>query len=428
MNFCMIEPAGDKEEGSIGAFYIVEKLLRMGHKVDIIQPDTPRYHYDVELVSVHHPEDYPRLQATPKHGKIRLGGGHVTYNNPRPIIPLVDALCLGDGETWIENAANLLEKDFSALALKDLSGTIVSELWLKGAPLPVRNFEKPLPANPPYLNRPNTLSAAWYIEVARGCPYSCHYCELGHSMPYRYRTKAEVLDIIDNLDTSLTRKIVFFAPDEASTPAYDEYLERARSRGMRQAFGSYRLDMVLRRYKNTGIPIDHNQLVRVGIDGLTEETRKRVHKHITDRQILDYFKFMVEQGHVNFKAFQMFGHSWERPKEDFTQWERLMNIIFSIPVKKSVSLRVKWTPLIPQPVTPLADDKVIYHQETVRLIKAWHERVRHPKNQPGWHVENDGIMSAKSHARQIALTHGDETSLLKGARYINRAWRTHEQA
>ena len=132
---------------------------------------------------------------------------------------------------------------------------------------------------------------------------------------------------------------------------------------------------------------------------------------------------MVAQGHVNFKIFQMFAHSWENPKADFAKWERLMNIVFAIPLEKAVSLRVKWTPLIPQPVTPLAEDKAIYHQETARLIKAWHERVRQPKSQPGWHVECDGIMSAKSHARQITLTHGDETSLLEGAKYINHAWR-----
>jgi len=420
MNFCMIEPTGDKEEGSIGAFYIADKLRRMGHSVDMITPDSQRYHYDVELFSVHHPEDYPRLQVTPKHGKIRLAGGHVTYNNPRPIIPLVDALCMGDGETWIENAANILEKEKNVLALKDLSGTIVSELWIKGFVLPVRNFEKPLPANPPYLNRPNTLSAAWYIEVARGCPFSCHYCELGHSMPYRYRTREDVLAMLESLDTSLTHKIVFFAPDEASTPHYVEFLEKARSLGLRQAFGSYRLDKII---KMGGVPVDHNQLVRVGVDGLTEETRKRVHKHITDKQIVEYFKLMVAQGHVNFKIFQMFAHSWENPKADFAKWERLMNIVFAIPLEKAVSLRVKWTPLIPQPVTPLAEDKAIYHQETARLIKAWHERVRQPKSQPGWHVECDGIMSAKSHARQITLTHGDETSLLEGAKYINHAWR-----
>jgi len=419
MNFCIIEPAGDEEVGSIGAFFVAEQLRRMGHVVDVIAPHTSRYHYDVELISVHHPEDYERLKTTPKHGKIRIGGGHVTYNNPRPMIPLMDVICLGDGETWIKNAARLLDKERVIIALKDLPGTIITELW-KGGEIPPRNYEKPLPDNPPYLNRPNTLSAAWYIEVARGCPFRCHYCELGHSMPFRYRKAEDVLAMMESLDTLQAKKIVFFAPDEASTPWYNLYLAKARELGLRQAFGSYRLDKII---KKGGVPVDNNQLVRVGIDGLTEETRFLVNKKITDKQIVDYFRIMITQGHVNFKIFQMFAHPWERPKEDFKQWERVMGAVFAIPLKKSVSLRIKWTPLIPQPVTPLGGAKAVYHQEIANLIKAWHDNVRRPKTNPGWSVECDGIMSAKSHARQIALTQGDETILLDGARYINPAWR-----
>ena len=100
-----------------------------------------------------------------------------------------------------------------------------------------------------------------------------------------------------------------------------------------------------------------------------------------------------------------------------------MNIVLSIPLKKPTSLRVKWTPLIPQPESPLGDVDAVYHPETASLIRAWHKRVRNPKNYPGWHVECDGIMSAKSHAEQCRLTRGDETLLLQGAKYINEAWR-----
>ena len=420
MRWCMIEPAGDEETGSIGAFYIAESVRRLGIQVDVIAIDTPRYGYDVELISVHHPEDYRRLQMTPKHGKIRIIGGHVTYNNPRPIIPLADVVCLGDGETWIRNVAERLQAGAQIDELNDVPGTILAEIWRPDMQIPARNYEQPLPENAVYLNRPGTLSAAWYLEIARGCPYQCHYCELGHSMPYRYRDKDDIIRMMRALDSSQSRKIVWFAPDEASHPAYAELLAEAKALGLRQAFGSYRLDKVLR---DGGLPVDHNQLVRVGIDGLTEATRKRVHKPITNKQIVEYFKLMIAQGHVNFKVFQMFAHSWEQPETDFAEWERVMNIVFSIPLQKSVSLRVKWTPLIPQPVTPLGCDQAIYRQETAKLIQKWHKKVRQPKIQPGWHVECDGMMSASSHAQQIALTQGDETTLLRGARWVHPAWR-----
>ena len=174
------------------------------------------------------------------------------------MIPLVDVLCLGDGENWIKQALLLLENK-TIDALCDLPGSIVSAKWQVGTPLPERNYCKPLPDNPPYLNRPGTLSAAWYIEIARGCPYHCHYCELGNSMPYRYRPKDEIKGMLDNLDTSMARKIVFFAPDEASHPAYAELIDYSKSLGLRQGFGSYRLDKIL---QMGGLPFAANQLVR----------------------------------------------------------------------------------------------------------------------------------------------------------------------
>jgi radical SAM superfamily enzyme YgiQ (UPF0313 family) len=420
MNICMIEAAKSNDGGSIGAYYIVDRLRQEGHTVDFIVSDTPRYHYDIELISVHHPADYPRLKLIPKHGKIRIIGGHVTYNNPRPIIPLSDIICLGDGEKWIVTAVKLLKKFNKIESLSKLHGTIISSMWSKKNKLPACNFIDPLPCNHAYLNRPDTLSSAWYIEISRGCPFNCKYCELGHSMPYRYKKTQDIINQMNKLNTLKSRKIVFFAPDEASHPGYSKLLKHAEKLQLRQSFGSYRLDMVL---KKENIPFSPNQLVRVGIDGLTQETRERVNKPITDKQILEYFIFMIGNGHVNFKLFQMIGHSWENPNADFKKWERLMNIVFSIPLRKSVSLRIKWTPLIPQPITPLAHDQAKYNAETAQLIMAWHKKVREPKIQPGWHVEIDGLMSAKSHKYQIQLTQGDETLLLKNATWINPKWK-----
>lgn len=417
----MIEPAGDKELGSIGAFYVAELARSLGHTVDFIAPNTPRYHYDVELVSIHHPNDYPRFQVTPKHGKIRIVGGHVTYNNPRPLIPLTDVLCLGDGEEWIERALLILDNE-PLDALRQLPGTIVSKYWHIGDTLPSRNYCEPLPDNPAYLNRPNTLSATWYIEIARGCPYRCDYCELGNAMPYRYRPTVDILQLLDNLDTLQSRKVNFFAPDHASHPGYVEIMEYAKTLGLRESFGSYRLDRILRMAKKGVLPFAPNQLIRVGIDGLTESTRNRVHKRITNRQIVDYFRMMVDRGHINFKIFQMFGYPWET-LEDFNEWERIMGIVLSIPVRKSISLRVKWTPLIPQPESPLGDATAKYDLAMVKRIRSWHQRVREPKSRPGWHVESDGLMSKRSHAKQIHLTRGDETLLLENATYINPKWR-----
>lgn len=416
MKICMVEACREEDAGSIGAWYVAEHAKRAGYPVDFLRRTSKNY--DVELISVHHCSDFERLAIMPKRAKYRIVGGHPMQNNPRPAIPFADAICIGEGESWIKKALPLLEKHDDIEALSDLPGTIISINWKAGDRVPKSNIENPLPENPPYLNRPGTRSAAWYVEIARGCPFSCAYCELGNSLPYRFYSTDQIKKVLDSADTKITRKINFYAPDEAAHPGYHEMFDYLRDRGYMAGFSSMRVDSILKR----GLPaLKRNVLIRVGIDGITEETRKRVNKNITDDMIVEYFKQFIGRGHIQFKMFFVVGYPWEKTS-DFEQFEDLMSRIFSIPLNKNVSLRIKWTPLVPQPCTPLAGAEAQYDFDLIDKINVWHALHARPGNAPGWYVENDGLMSYKSHRRQCELTSGNERSLLNfpGAKPLHR--------
>ena len=398
---CMIEACKDSDSGSIGAFYVAHHAEKAGYKPDFLRQT--KTGYDVEMISVHHCTDFERLAAMPKKAKWRIVGGHPMQNNPRPAIPYADAICVGEGETWIKTALPLLEETQDIKFLAALPGTIIPEMWTAGEAIPATNIERPLPNNPPYLNRPGTRSAAWYIEFARGCPYACHYCELGHSTPYRPYDIDHLKAVIDQADTSKTRKINPYAPDEASVPRYNDLYDYLNEKGYNAGFASMRVDSVLRNMPK----VKTNQLIRVGIDGLTEETRFKVKKKITDQMIFDYFKKLIDQGHVQFKMFMIIGYPWDT-MNDFEQWELLMQRLFSIPLEKNISLRIKWTPFIPQPCTPLGEETPNYTWDMYLAVEKWHSMYRRPRFEPGWFVENDGLMGHKAHKRQCEITAGNE--------------------
>ena len=406
LRVCMVEACKESDAGSIGPWYVAEHARRAGYSVDILR--RPKKGYDVELVSVHHCEDFERLARMPKYAQHRIVGGHVMANNPRPAVPFADAICVGEGETWIEEALPLLEQHDTVDALEELPGTIVCNRWEKGQDIPAPNAERPLPENPPYLNRPGTLSAAWYVEIARGCPYGCAFCELGHSVPFRTYPTEQIKRVLKMADTRITRKINFYAPDEVSHPDCHALFEHLRERGYSSSFSSMRIDSVLKR----GLPrIPANHLIRCGIDGLTQATRDRVGKPITDDMIEEYVRKLLEAGHVTFKFFYIFGYPWET-LADFDEFEALMRRITTLPLQKNVSLRIKWTPFIPQPCTPLADAGTQYDFRMVEKINVWHAMNKRPRFLPGWYIENDGMMSQRRHARQVQLTAGDEDILL----------------
>ena len=411
----MVEACGESETGSIGAFYVAERARVGGHSVDTLRQTKDGY--DVELVSVHHCLDFLRLATMPKRARWRIVGGHPMQNNPLPAIPFADAVCVGEGETWIGKALGLLAAERRIEALGDLPGTILGADWRQGDPVPAANVERPLPDNPPYLNRPGTRSAAWYVEIARGCPYKCHYCELGHSTPFRLYDVERVMRTLDAIDTSKARKINLYAPDEASHPHYKELFAYLRAKGCVAGFSSMRVDSVLRR----GLPdIPTNYLIRVGIDGLTEETRRRVGKDITDDMIVEYFRMLAARRFVQLKAFMIVGYPWET-LEDFAGFERLMDRVLSLPLATNVSLRIKWTPFIPQPCTPLGAARARYDHDMVDKVRVWHALHQYPRKEPGFWVTNDGLMSWRSHQLQCRLTAGDEGVLLgiDGARPLH---------
>lgn len=414
MRICLLEPCDDSDAGSIGSWYIAVHAQRAGYPVDILRK--PKRGYDIELVSLHHCRDFVRLAQLPRSGGIRIVGGHPMQNNPRPAIPFADVICIGEGESWIKQALPLLERYNDPACLRDLPGTIISALWKFGDPVPAANIERPLPENPPYLNREEeSRKKAWYIEIARGCPYHCAFCELGHSTPFRIYSKEEIACCLDQADMKITRKINFFAPDEMSHPDYHELLAYLKERGYAASFSSMRIDSILRK----GVPDLHsNHLIRVGIDGLTEATRKRVGKPITNDMILEYFALLIERGHSYFKMFYMFGYPWEN-LSDFDEFEQLMSDLqMAIPLKKNIMLRIKWTPFIPQPCTPLAKAGSKYDPEMVARIRTWHALHKCPKdyfvhsNKLGWFIDMDGdVMGLPRYMRECELTAGDERLL-----------------
>ena len=127
--------------------------------------------------------------------------------------------------------------------------------------------------------------------------------------------------------------------------------------------------------------------------------------------IVKYFEEYIKRGHVQFKMFFIIGYPWEKAS-DFEQFQNLMNRLFDIPLKKSITLRIKWTPFIPQPCTPLGDVEAQYDFDLIEKILVWHFQNKLPHSDPGWYIDNDGIMSYRSHYKQRKLTSGDETTLM----------------
>jgi len=401
MKIKLIECCEEDSKGSVGFEFIRRSVASLPF-VEFVEEGQ-----EIELCSIHHCTGFKHLASLPSlSGVKRIVGGHVMANNCRPAIPFADLICLGEGETWIKKVLKSINEGQSIAQCGEIDGSLVCGGYDRKIPEPV--WEDGVPSHQPYLNRCGEgHDATWYIEIARGCPFSCHYCELGNTVKYRQRSRESVVDALNQCDLSLSKKVTLFAPDEASHPHYGDFLTEIEKLGMQTMFGSMRVDS----YVNHALTTRKNMLIRVGIDGLTEETRFQVGKKITDKQIVDFFRFMTEQGHSNFKIFMVVGYPWETG-EDFREFKKLWEKIASIPRIENAHVRIKITPLIPQPSTPLADAKAKYDAINIQWMETWINNHR-PKKEKGWFIEQDGrTMAMKNWIEQCRLTKGDEVILL----------------
>jgi radical SAM superfamily enzyme YgiQ (UPF0313 family) len=397
LRIVMREAAAEADRGSVGCAYVTAAAARAGYSIATEQLGE----YDVELVSVHHCTDFLRLARMERWAPLRIVGGHPCASNPRPAIPYADAICVGEGESWIVEALDRIA-DSGMDGLAGLRSTIVTSRW--DGEIPQAAAEAEVPKNPPYLNRAaQGHDRVWYLEMARGCPHRCAYCELGHTLPYRMQNTDWLLQQIAGIDRRQSSKVTLFAPDEASHPGYGKILDALARHRLITSFGSMRLDRLMAR----PLRLPRNMLIRVGVDGLTEATRVRVGKRLTDETIVDYFTTMSNMGYSNFKIFMIFGYPWEK-LDDFNDFELLFHRVAEIPRCVNAHVRVKFTPLIPHPGTPLAGVEARYDERMVARICAWLAAGKYPRRNPGWYFRSDGLMSRESWQLQCALTAGDE--------------------
>ncbi|MFH0911126.1 MAG: radical SAM protein, partial [Planctomycetota bacterium] len=240
MNILLLRPHPGNESFGLGPFFRVEplgleyigaELLAAGHAVTIAdlrfrpgaaawaRRTAPR----IVGISCLHALEYDRIIATAREVRrvapevFIIVGGHAAAAYPAPLEhPLIDAICLDDGEEAMRALARALERglppgEVPGLRLRGPDG------WTTTARPPERTGfgRSALPAR--HLVERNRqgyhcllFKPVWLIETARGCPYRCDFCSVWqfYGRACRERTLASVVE-----DWASSGDAVFVADD-----------------------------------------------------------------------------------------------------------------------------------------------------------------------------------------------------------------------
>lgn len=208
MNILLLRPHPGNEKFGLGPFFRVEPLgleyigaalMAKGHEVTVadlrFRPGAAawvrRCRPGIVGISCLHALEYDRIIATAQEVRsvnpdaFIIVGGHAAAAYSAPLEhPLIDAVCLDDGEEVMPAVAAALEKgaplaELPALRLRTGNG------WITTAPLEGRTSLDliRLPARNLVERHRNgyhclLFKPVWLVETARGCPHRCSFCSV----------------------------------------------------------------------------------------------------------------------------------------------------------------------------------------------------------------------------------------------------------
>ncbi len=317
-----------------------------------------------------------------------IGGGACTVN-PEPLADFFDLFAIGEGEELVcelcelymeRKRAGCSKEEFLREAAK-IEGIYVPSLYdveyadngCVSAVIPragaqervrrrfVKDFEHAAAQKKPVLPYINTVHDRCTLEIMRGCPNGCRFCQAGYyTRPVRERSTGTVLaearDIIAATGYEEISLCSLSSGDHSQiVPLLDSLIDEFSDKRVSVSLPSLRAN-------NFHFAKQLTQVRKTGLtfapEAGTQRMRDVINKNITEEEILETARRAFESGASTIKLYFMIGLPTETT-EDIDGIAELVfairEVFYSIPKPErggNLSINVSASCFVPKPCTP----------------------------------------------------------------------------
>jgi len=357
-----------------------------------------------------HEAGVPALRERRGGRPIVIAGGPAVSANPMPLVEIVDAMALGEGEETLGEVIRLLEESGREeaerrrpaepgtllQALARIPGMLVPGFSRVGVsfrePVAPSHFPRSIIITPESVF-PDTM----LVESGRGCPGACAFC-LATALyrPFRFMPLAAFEELVEELHPAV-KKIGLVSTAVAANPDFVPIVKLLASRGIAVSFSSLRAE-----------DLDDEKAALVGRIGTasvslapesgSERVRFALGKRVPDEVYFNAAASLRAAGVVHFTLYLLIGC----PGDDEAALAETE--VFMERFRKAIGGRgfsVHVNPLVPKPWTPLQFWAMPGEREIAERQRAVEKTLR----RLGLRVQ---IKSVRSALRQALFSTGDE--------------------